>query len=380
FVVLLAACGAEKRADPSAGVGGSATERWTDVLREARGQTVNWWMYGGDERVNAYVRRHVRPALRRLGVELRQVPISDTADAVQRVVAQRRAGKTSGGSVDLIWLNGENFASGKKAGLWRENWAPTLPNARDVDWDDPSIAEDFQVPVDGQEAPWSRAAFIFAADRERVSDPPGSLDALLAWARRHPGRFTYPAPPDFTGSAFLRQVVQAKGEDAAFAYLRELKPLMYRRGEVLPRSEAELNELFGNAKVDFAMSYDANFVLSGVRKGQFPRTAVPFLIGGGALTNVSYVTIPSDAANAAGAQVVANVLLGRRLQALKADPKVLGNPTVLDLERLPADVRRRFEAIDSSPYLLDGFGTSVQELSAARVGVLEARWKRELLR
>ncbi|MFN2431380.1 MAG: hypothetical protein ABR599_00905, partial [Gemmatimonadota bacterium] len=192
--------------------------------------------------------------------------------------------------------------------------------------------------------------------------------------------FTYPAPPDFTGSAFLRQVVQAKGEDAAFAYLRELKPLMYRRGEVLPRSEAELNELFGNAKVDFAMSYDANFVLSGVRKGQFPRTAVPFLIGEGALTNVSYVTIPSDAANAAGAQVVANVLLGRRLQALKADPKVLGNPTVLDLERLPADVRRRFEAIDSSPYLLDGFGTSVQELSAARVGVLEARWKRELLR
>lgn len=380
FVLLLTACGADKRADPSAGVGGAATERWTDVLREARGQTVNWWMYGGDERVNAYVRRHVRPALRPLGVELRQVPISDTADAVQRVVAQRRAGKTSGGSVDLIWLNGENFASGKKAGLWLESWAPKLPSARDVDWDDPSIAEDFQVPVDGQEAPWSRAAFIFAADRERVSDPPGSLDALLAWARRHPGRFTYPAPPDFTGSAFVRQVVQAKGEDAAFAYLRELKPLMYRRGEVLPKSEAELNELFGNAKVDFAMSYDANFVLSGVRKGQFPRTAVPFLIGEGALTNVSYVTIPSDAANAAGAQVVANVLLGRRLQALKADPKVLGNPTVLDLERLPADVRRRFEAIDSSPYLLDGFGTSVQELSAARVGVLEARWKRELLR
>ncbi len=48
------------------------------------------------------------------------------------------------------------------------------------------------------------------------------------WARRHPGRFTYPAPPDFTGSAFVRQVVMVKGEDAAFAYLRRLKPLMYR--------------------------------------------------------------------------------------------------------------------------------------------------------
>jgi putative spermidine/putrescine transport system substrate-binding protein len=213
-----------------------------------------------------------------------------------------------------------------------------------------------------------------------VSEPPRDLDALLAWARRNPGRFTYPAPPDFTGSAFVRQVVQAKGHDAAFDYLRELRPFMYRRGEVLPTSEAELNELFGNGKLDFAMSYDANFVLSAVRKGRFAETARPFLLGDGALTNVSYVTIPADAAHTAAAQVVADLLLDPRLQALKADPEVLGHATVLDLDRLPADARRRFGEVASSPYLLESFGSPLQELPASGVGEIEARWKREVLR
>jgi len=57
---------------------------------------------------------------------------------------------------------------------------------------------------------------------------------------------------------------------------------------VLPKSEAELNDLFANGEVDVAMSYDSSFVASAVRKGQFPDTTRPFLLGGGALTNTSY--------------------------------------------------------------------------------------------
>jgi putative spermidine/putrescine transport system substrate-binding protein len=377
-VVLLAGCGSEGGAEKVAAAGRVGS--WQQVLDQARGQTVNWWMYGGDERVNAYVQRDVVPAARRLGVKVRVVPVADTADAVGQVVAERRAGKTSGGSVDLIWINGENFASGRRAGLWLKSWAGRLPNARYLDAHDPSIARDFQVAVDGQESPWSRAAFVYATDSARVADPPADLDRLLAWARAHPGGFTYPAPPDFTGSAFVRQVVQAKGEDAAFRYLAALRPLMYRHGAVLPRSEAELDRLFADGKVDFAMSYDASFVLTAVRKGQFPATARPFVLGDGTLTNVSFVAIPADAAHPAAAMVLANVLLSPRLQAVKADPAVLGIPTVLDGARLPAAERRRFSAAGTSPYLLRGLGRPVQELPASRVGAIEARWRREVLR
>ncbi len=376
---LVLGCGGAQKRDAQAPVAGPAGT-WEEVLAQARGQTVNWWLYGGDERIHDYVRERVVPAARALGVTLRRVPVTDTADAVRQVVAERRAGRTSGGSVDLVWINGENFASGKEAGLWLRDWARDLPNARYVDWSDPSVATDFQVPVNGQESPWSRAAFVFARDPERMPEAAADLDELLEWAREHPGRFTYPAPPDFTGSAFVRQVVQTKGEDAAFEYLRELKPLMFRNGEVLPRSEAELNELFSAGQVDVAMSYDAAFVLSGVRRGQFPRQTRPFLLGAGALTNVSFVTIPAAAAHRAGAMVVADLLLDPRLQAVKADPDVLGQPTVLDLSRLSPEQRRRFNTPASSPHLLRGFGQPVQELPAERVGAIEERWRREVLR
>lgn len=343
---------------------------------------MRFWMYGGDDKVNAYIDDRVAPALSRLGVTLRRVPISDTANAVQRVVAERRAGKTSSGGVDLIWINGENFATGKQAALWLTDWSTALPNAqRFVNQRDPSISTDFKVPVDGQESPWWRAAFVYAYDSARVSDPPRDFDALLAWAQAHPGRFTYPAPPDYTGSSFLRQVVAAKGEDAAFAYLRALKPHLYRKGRVFPKSQAELEQLFGDGQVDFAMAYDANFVNADVRKGLFPRTARPLIIGEGALVNVSFVTIPANAAHPDAAKVLANVLLDPRLQAQKADPRVLGNPTVLDLGKLGGR-RASFEAqaAGAGPYALTDFGTPVTELAAAQVAPLEKRWTAEVLR
>jgi len=372
---VLASCGGS--AGSKSALAGST--EFSAIVKQAHGQTVRWWLYGGDEKVNAYVDDVVAPAARKLGVQIRRVPVTDTADALQRVVAERRAGKTAGGAVDLIWINGENFATGKQAGLWLRGWARGLPNARYLDQSDPAISRDFQVPVDGQESPWQRAAFVYAYDSAKLTAPPQDLDGLLAYAKAHPGRVTYPAPPDFTGSAFVRQVVADRGEDAAFAYLKELKPYLYRQGSTFPKSEAELSTLFGDGKVDFAMSYDSSFVSSGVRKGGFPGSARPFLLGGGALQNTSFVAIPADAAHQAGAQVVANLLLSPRLQAAKLAPDSLGNPTVLDRRRLGASARL-FSGVAASPYILRDYGRTVPELPADRVAPLERRWTQEVLR
>ncbi len=358
----------------------SATSSYKGISEDARGQTVRWWMFGGDQRINSYVDEVVAPRARAAGVELERVPVTDTADAVQRVVAQKRAGETSGGAVDLIWINGENFAAGKDAGLWLEDWAMALPNSQAVDFSDPSINLDLQVPIDGQESPWSRAAFVYAHNSERAGSPPADFAELLAYARANPGRVTYPAPPDFTGTSFVKQAVIALGEDKAFEYLAELKPLLWSDGERYPKSEAELNELYANDEVDFAMSFDPAFIETAVAMGQFPRSTRPFLIEGGALVNTSYVTIPADAANLEGAQVIANLLLDPELQAMKADPMVLGIPTVLDLERLKPVERKLFAEATDSPYLLDDFGETKEELPAAEVSPLEKRWEQEVLR
>lgn len=352
---------------------------WDSVTAAARGQTVRWWMFGGDQRANTYVDEHVGPAARRLGVEVERVPVTDTADAVRRVLAERDAG-VGAGSVDLIWINGENFAAGKEAGLWLEDWATRLPNASLVDWDDATISIDFGVPVDGQSSPWNRAAFVFAHDRARLPEPPGSFEELLSWARRNPGRFTYPAPPDFTGSAFVRQAVQALGEDEAFALLAELKPLQWREGAAFPASEAELNQLFGDGQVDVAMSYDPSFVASGVLQGAFPPTAAPFLLDDGTLQNTSYVTIPASAGNLAGALVVADLLLEPQLQATMADPAVWGMPPVIERARLPADQRALFAEPAAGDHVLADLGRVVAELPAGRVEEIDRRWRDEVLR
>ena len=377
LTVVLAACGATTGRTR----GRAVASDWGAVLAAARGQTVRWWLYGGDQRVNVYVDRYVAPAAARLGVTVRRVPVADTADAVQRVLADRRAGRASGGAVDLIWINGENFAAGKQAALWLHDWVGRLPNIRGVDLHDPVIARDLGVPTDGQEAPWSRAAFVFAADRARTPHPPSTFPELLAYARAHPGRITYPAPPDFTGSAFVRQVIQRLGSrQAGFAFLKALKPYQWRGGQAFPASEAELNELFANGQVDVAMSYDPSFVAGAVAKGQFPPSTRPFLLGGGALVNTSYVTIPANAAHREGAMVVANLLLDPRQQAIKADPSVVGVPTVLDPARLPEAERRRLAGAAGSPYLLPGFGRPLPELPAGQVAPIERQWLQEILR
>jgi ABC-type uncharacterized transport system YnjBCD substrate-binding protein len=38
------------------------------------------------------------------------------------------------------------------------------------------------------------------------ADPPRTIPDLVEWIKANPGQFTYAAPPDFTGSAFVRHV------------------------------------------------------------------------------------------------------------------------------------------------------------------------------
>lgn len=378
LLLVATGCGAD---DDQGATTAPLSAEWAEVEQAAEGQTVRWWLFGGDARINRYVERVVVPAADEAGVTLERVPIADTAEAVQRVLAEREAGRTDGGAVDLIWINGENFALGKEAGLWLQDWVRSLPNSRFVDLEDPALASDFGVPVDGQEAPWSRAAFVFAHDPARVPDPPRSVAELLEYARANPGRVTYPAPPDFTGSAFVRLAVQELGADRAIEALADVAPDLFEGGRNYPKTEAELNRLFGDGQVDIAMSYDPGFVRSAVSGGEFPDTARPFAFAR-TLQNASFVTIPANAAAPEGAAVVANLLMSPALQRTKADPDVLGVPTVIDVDRLPEDLRAGFAPPADDPFLLgpEELGSPLAELPSEDVAPIERRWQREVLR
>lgn len=372
-VVALAAIVLARPGDTEA-----ANERssdWASIAARAQGQTVKLWMWGGEDALNQYIDEEVVPAAAADGVRLVRVPIDDTSIALARVVSEIEAGRDDG-AVDLMWVNGKNFAQGKAAGLWLRDWADRLPNTRFLDPDDATLRNDFGVPTDAQEAPWSRAAFVFAYDTEKVAAPPRDFAELATYVRMNPGRVTYPAPPDFTGSAFVRQAVQALGDDRAFALLAELRPNLWDGGATFPKDQAELERLFSSGQIDIAMSYNPNFVETAVRRGAFAPTVRPYVFTSGTLQNVSFLAIPANAASPEGAQVVADLMLSPSLQAAKLAK--VGIPTVLDPGRI-ADSGTLF-ASGSSPYRLERYGLALEELPAARVPELDKRWRDEVLR
>lgn len=327
--------------------GGGAPQRildpgdWEAVLTAARGQTVDLYMWGGSSEINRFVDDTYGPRLSdEYGVELNRVPVADTVDAVNKVLAELQAGRRSGGSVDLIWINGENFQTLRQADALLEAWAPALPNARYVAWDSAAVNRDFGRPVDGAESPWGSAQFQFVYDTARISpgDAPRSYTELGGWVRSHPGRFTYPAPPAFHGTRFVKQAFYeltggvgrwlAPFDEEAYTaaaaplwdYLAGLEPFLWRGGSTFPADIADLNRLFANDEVDFTFTQLPGGIQAEIDSGVLPATARPYVFDTGTIGDFHYLAIPRNAAHPEAAMVMANMVLDPELQAAKLDP------------------------------------------------------------
>lgn len=373
---------------------------WDQILAEARGDSVTWFMWGGSDQINRYVSDHVAGILARdHGITLNRVGISDAVEAVNIVLVEKEAGITAGGAVDLIWINGENFRSMKQAGLAFCSYTDLLPNNALVNWDNPAIANDFGVPVDGCQVPWNTVQFAFAHDSAVVADPPRSMPALLAWIKANPGRFTYPAPPDFTGSAFVRHVfVHAAGGPEAllgpfdqarfdavaartWAILNEIEPFLWRQGRTYPTTIMQLNELFANGEVDFTFNYDPSQFGLAVQAGLYPETVRSFGLTDGTLANTNYTLIPFNAPNKAAAMVVQNLLLSGEEQLHKARPEVWGASPAIELSRTAPEVQAGFAALTGHPSVVPAAElarAALPELQADWLTAIEAGWLAEV--
>jgi len=339
---------------------------WAAVEEAARGQQVYWAAWAGEPRINAYIAWVADEVDRRFAIDLTHVKVSDIAETVSRVLAEKVAGNTSDGAVDLMWINGENFAAMKRQDLLFGPWAEDLPNFALTNPDEnPAVREDFTVPVEGYEAPWGKAQLTFFHDGAFEPDPPTSIAALGAWAEANPGRFTYPLVPNFLGSTFLKQALielaperarlYAPVADAAdyaaitaplWDYLDALHPHLWRSGRDFPSDGGELRRLLGDGEITIAFDFDPVAASAAIAAGELPPSVRGYVFDGGTIGNVNFVAIPFNSGSKAAAMVVANFLLSPEAQARKQDPEVWGAFTVLDMDALaPAD-RARFDALD----------------------------------
>jgi len=379
----------------------SSAPAWNSLVAKARGQTVQFNAWGGDEKTNDFLSWANEEVKKRYGVSINHVRLKDTSEAVTRVIAEKAAGRHDNGTVDLIWINGPNFLAMKEQALLYGPFANRLPNFARVDTvNKRSNVVDFTVPVEGFESPWRMAKIVFVVDSARIKDVPTSIPEMLEWAKKHPGRLTHPGVRNFLGSTFLKQAlaeltpdlnvlqkpVPNENSDANFekvtaplwAWYEQLRPLLWRQGKQFPETGPAQRQLLNDGEIDILISFNPAEAAVASKAGQLPDSVRTFVMKRGTIGNTSFVAIPYNAANKEGAMVVANFLLEPATQAHAQDINQLGNFSVLDMARLSAAERKRFDDLPKHPALPSNaqLGPILLEPHASWMTRITAEWER----
>lgn len=375
------------------------TADWPEITAAAENTTVRFHMWGGDAAINQWVDDVVAAELQeRYNIDLQRVPM-DASIFVNRLMAEREADR-SRGSIDLMWINGENFKRAMEAELLAGPILEILPNY--AAYVDPATAAyDFGYPTHGYEAPWGKAQFVFEYDSAAPYGYPASFADLPHWVQENPGRFTYPEPTDFTGSAFIRQAflalnggpeqflqgwdpeLYARTAPALWEYLNRIEPYLWQAGRSYPRELAQLDTMFERGEVAINMNYTQANAQSRILEGRYPPSVRTFVMDEGSVFGTHFTAMAFNAPNPAGALVLANLLLTPELQASKNDPANWGDFTVLEMDRLSPEDRARFAAIDLGPATLslsELEEAAIPEIPAEYLETLQDDWYREVLK
>lgn len=386
---------------------------WDAVLAQSKEEgRVTFYHWGGSDNLNIWIDQVVAPAMAAEGIQLDAVRIGDTRQAVDLILTEARSGHDlpGTGSVDALWVNGENFLSLDQQDLLFGPFADRLPNSIHLSWDpaDPRSTlnlRDFGTPTLARELPWSSEQFVCAANRAVMTEneTPQTFGDLEAYLTNNPGTFTYVRPPNYIGNTFVQQVLYALNPDGTGAapfqadieelgvaelarlaepgidYLERLEPLMLGgpQGQTIhPADAVEAQGLFRNREIHLHCEFGTYATAVNIETGAYPEQAQEIIFPAGAMiANKSFIAIPANSPNPAAALVFANYMASIEAQASKlAD---LGYPAGIDAWMLDAADAAQLEA--AAPAHI---GVTQDELennlapdtNASLVDLIEAAW------
>ena len=375
-----------------------SSAEWDEIVEAARGTTVTFYGWGGDENRNNwlnttvadYVKEHYDIALEVVGMDIN--------DILSKLSGEKQAGSETG-SIDMIWINGENFYSAKDNGLLYGPFTGQLPNMEAyIDLEDPETLNDFCMPIEGYEAPYAKAQMVFFNDSAVTPEAPASAEELLEFCKKYPGKVTYPALPDFTGSAFVRNIIyelcgweQFQDMEAdydtvkaaiepALEYLRELNPYLWNEGKTFPESSTTVDAMFADGELVMNMSYGPFSVATGIAEGTYTDTTRTFVFDNGTIGNTNYMAIAFNSPNKAGAMVVINAILSAELQLTQYEQ--LRELPVVSADKLSAEEQAAFDAVDLGKGVLSQaelLKHRLPEMPADLVPVIEEIWLNEVV-
>lgn len=376
---------------------------WDQITAEAKGQTVYYYAWGGSETINTFINGYFKDRLaQKYGVTLKFVPVTDATTYVNKVLGEKQAGKNTGGSVDLVWTNGENFRTMKQGKLLFGPYLDKLPNAKY--YNESSTAYDFGFPVEGFESPYGAAQVVMEYNSKFVPNPPKTIPELVAWAKKNPGKFTYAAPPDFTGSVIVRHFFYANADKTAelmgpfnasvydrvaaktWSMLNDLKPYLWREGQTYPESSIKSQELIGNGEIWISFEYGPKGAASRITKGTYPDTIKTAVLDTGTIGNTNFLAISFNSAAKAAAMAVCNEMMDPEVQykaSLPPDQGGMAWLSPLDLTKVPRDWAAKFDALPRHPSTLSGEvlnSHKVPEMMADWLVKIEKDWQANVLK
>lgn len=371
---------------------------WDQIVDAAKGTTVTFYGWGGDEDRNNWLASVGAPYMKEhYGITLEVVGMN-IDEILAKLAGEKEAGAAAG-SIDMIWINGENFYSAKENGLLYGAFLDKLPNTEAyIDTQDPETLNDFCMPIEGFEAPYGKAQMVLYNDSAVTPEAPSSAQELLSYCRQYPGKVTYPALPDFTGSAFVRNIIyelcgweqfqtmEADYETVkeaiapALDYLRSLNPYLWNEGRTFPDSSTTVDAMFTDGELVLGMSYSPYGVAVGIENGVYTPTTRTFLFENGTIGNTNYMSIAFNAPNPAGALVVINAMISAELQLSQYEK--LRNLPVVSPEKLSVEEKAAFDAVDMGEGVLtqeELLTHRLPEMPAKLVPVIEEIWLSEVV-
>ena len=371
---------------------------WDEILEAAKGTTVTFYGWGGDENRNNWLGTTVADYVKENYDITLEVVGMNIDDILTKLSGENMAGARQG-SIDMIWINGENFYSAKDNGLLYGPFTDKLPNMEAyIDLEDPETINDFCMPIEGYEAPYAKAQMVLYADTAVVFDLPASAVELLAFCQANPGKVTYPALPDFTGSAFVRnliyeicgweqfQTMEADYDtvkaaiEPALDYLRSLNPYLWNEGKTFPDSSNSVDAMFADGELVMGMSYSPFIVATNIDNGTYTETTQTFVFDKGTIGNTNYMAIAANSPNKAGAMVVINAIISGEIQLTQYAQ--LRELPVVDASKLSAEEAAAFDAVDLGKGVLsqaDLLAHRLPEMPASLVPIIEEIWLSEVV-
>ncbi len=382
------------------------SEDFEALVEAAKGTEVNFYGWGGDENLNNWLDNYYAPLMKeKYDITINRVPMG-IEDILSQLTGELQASPVgaanvdnSDGTIDMIWVNGENFATASENNMLLDNYAWKAPNLKKyMDPMSTKLHFDFGFPIQNREIPYGEAQLVMYNNSAVTPETPASTAELLDFVKKYPGKVTYPALPDFTGSAFVRNIIydivgyeqfQTMEPDKATVkaaiqpaldYLVELNPYLWNEGKTFPASSTQMANMFADGELVFGMSYAAYGVAVQIENKTFPETAQTFLFDKGMIGNTNYLAIPINSPNKAGAIVAINEMISPEVQAERF--KTLRTLPVVDYPLLDAAQKAAFDGVDIGKGVLpqdELLSKKLPEMPAKLVPVIEEIWLEEVV-